>query len=666
MNHSFKERHKISECLITFRSILPKFISFRMWSPEEFGETERIALVHDHEWEDITLDLIEECKQLSNGKMVHGPDFDLFEAMSALELMDPKMDPRYQAYNHTSLEKALSNALEYVSALSDESITTLLDQLICHEVDFWNGQTLAHSVYLFIYAQDPTHCPSDAIRVYTLATLHCCSIIASIIQTAQVFAEEDFIGYRFDRDLSCGTDPSIVINELKVLAEKTSGRLGSHLRFRISLLRYLLDLTRPGQSILFNFTRLQDRLNSMQCELESLHTDSINDLQLKENFFFEDLALSMLTTSPPRPIAPPAYPDALNKLRSIISNLSEFSLVFRKSPATKPLDEYFDDFQYFSSCLSLDIVSRSLLLLLLGTESDFMDETTLPKLSELSLLHFNPLLKSITNRTHSRWTQFSQRVTAISCLSFSLLCNNRSRQRRRLPGLLRDWAAIQMDALEIDSVLGVQNGCFAWVFDQSLRFQVLFLQLGIELGVYALYDYVSVYWYIESLLSMRLKNRWYCQKLGGLATFDHVVLQGHALCCRANAFALKALELKKYFKIKECIFGSEEIRFQHRFKAFNQMVQPIAKKHSELLTAFNGKTESDCIKVALEAFKLAKNCFETAMKSECSIHQKKELKALLRVCISNSVFLMSFKKHYENVVSFDFLTHTYYPIFVNK
>lgn len=43
-------------------------------------------------WKDITQEFFEAVKDLSLGELVHHKMFGLFEAMSAIEMMDPKMD----------------------------------------------------------------------------------------------------------------------------------------------------------------------------------------------------------------------------------------------------------------------------------------------------------------------------------------------------------------------------------------------------------------------------------------------------------------------------------------------------------------------------------------------------------------------------------------------
>ena len=45
----------------------------------------------EEEWTDITPDILAACKEMADGEMMHDDTFNLCNAMSGLELMDPKM-----------------------------------------------------------------------------------------------------------------------------------------------------------------------------------------------------------------------------------------------------------------------------------------------------------------------------------------------------------------------------------------------------------------------------------------------------------------------------------------------------------------------------------------------------------------------------------------------
>jgi len=78
----------------------PKWISGRRQSIAQPGSN---CLSHlDTEWIDITEEFKNLAGQLSLGELVQMTNFRLFDAMTAVELMDPKMDANYQWFkpNH--------------------------------------------------------------------------------------------------------------------------------------------------------------------------------------------------------------------------------------------------------------------------------------------------------------------------------------------------------------------------------------------------------------------------------------------------------------------------------------------------------------------------------------------------------------------------------------
>ena len=62
-----------------------------------------------YNWEEVTQPFLSACAELKLGELCHDEMFGLFEAMSAIEMMDPKMDAgmvcnrQNQVLNHCSV-----------------------------------------------------------------------------------------------------------------------------------------------------------------------------------------------------------------------------------------------------------------------------------------------------------------------------------------------------------------------------------------------------------------------------------------------------------------------------------------------------------------------------------------------------------------------------------
>lgn len=60
---------------------------------EEYDEKrEKVTLKEIYQWKDITNDFFVSTNELDLGELLHFEMFGLFEAMSAIEMMDKKMD----------------------------------------------------------------------------------------------------------------------------------------------------------------------------------------------------------------------------------------------------------------------------------------------------------------------------------------------------------------------------------------------------------------------------------------------------------------------------------------------------------------------------------------------------------------------------------------------
>ena len=62
-------------------------------TPEEVEEKrDKVKMKEIYQWKDITKDFFESTNELDLGELLHFEMFGLFEAMSAIEMMDKKMD----------------------------------------------------------------------------------------------------------------------------------------------------------------------------------------------------------------------------------------------------------------------------------------------------------------------------------------------------------------------------------------------------------------------------------------------------------------------------------------------------------------------------------------------------------------------------------------------
>lgn len=79
--------------------------------------------------QNITAKFRSAASSLKTGQLVKDAYFTLFEAVGALEIMDPKMDSGYLAPGET-----LDDDYDVLRHLEPEEVIGIMDQLICFEV----------------------------------------------------------------------------------------------------------------------------------------------------------------------------------------------------------------------------------------------------------------------------------------------------------------------------------------------------------------------------------------------------------------------------------------------------------------------------------------------------------------------------------------------------
>eukprot|EP00775_Hariotina_reticulata_P003404 gene3404-3677_t len=103
------------------------------------------------EWVPVA-DLLDRASQeLDVGQMLHTSVFSLFEAMSAVEIGNQKMDPGARPKGDLTPLEQRPLQLE----LSQEQLLGVMDQLLCLEATWHNGGSLATTVYSSLYMMQP-------------------------------------------------------------------------------------------------------------------------------------------------------------------------------------------------------------------------------------------------------------------------------------------------------------------------------------------------------------------------------------------------------------------------------------------------------------------------------------------------------------------------------
>lgn len=148
-------------------------------------------------WTDVSPLLDAACKDLRDGEFIHGENFSLFAAMSALEIMDPKMDSGMENRGYRSVEEAIENGAAPIPFSSDRTVDVqctidVMDHLLACEATWHKGHSLAQTVFSCIYLLRLERTSSHALlHSYCRLMRVTCNAVISVVSDARTHEEED-------------------------------------------------------------------------------------------------------------------------------------------------------------------------------------------------------------------------------------------------------------------------------------------------------------------------------------------------------------------------------------------------------------------------------------------------------------------------------------------
>lgn len=146
-------------------------------------------------WLDITDTFTTASALLGPGELVMDSAFSLFDAMSAIEISDPKMDAivqwsRYPRYPRSVKEAAGHGQLK-LSAHSPPELIGIFDEMLACIATWLKGHTLAQTVFTSLYLLDTTLVEDPILHSMSVALIRIVEIVRDIIARAGVYAEDD-------------------------------------------------------------------------------------------------------------------------------------------------------------------------------------------------------------------------------------------------------------------------------------------------------------------------------------------------------------------------------------------------------------------------------------------------------------------------------------------
>ncbi|KAI9030428.1 Mak10 subunit, NatC N-terminal acetyltransferase-domain-containing protein [Hyaloraphidium curvatum] len=645
-------------------------------------------------YRDITDIFTSATSKLSVGELLSADGFSLVDGMSAVEVMDPKMDSG-------TLLPPRSNDLLSVDGIGGlellpEELLGTMDGILAREELWLRGDLLCQTVFTCVLLHRMADMKDTVLKAYLLATLKTCGLARDLIMRANIFTEEDFLADMSGFSLLEGVPEQTILDGLasaeeeasrrsRALANGANGSAGSQgdsapnvweavvarLRFRRVLLQLVTHLAKgdgkglPAVGKLLPNAKLQLALLT---KTATLGADC-------ERLFDENINRHLFATGPPRRVTPIAVAEALHSRESFLADL-EYSLNVTGSTNFLSIMNHLLFLGLRTP--SPNILARSAVVVNLVSQTHLAGRTELSKAAQQAIEQFSapPYPSSNSKDAKSKFNHCCQRCQGPMSFILRAMCFNRPRNRRVLLKAVVEWEQLQAEAEEIDGQLqssmdNISQDAFyisSWVYHIKLNIMDFAIVAGFELDLYSPHELPLVFaqWnvvaeahvaHLERTEDLRLADaRAIVKRTSQIANAAQQmqVLTAH------RAFRLGVWHMSKaFFKltaalislgaIKEPSETTEEtrIRFLQRFRGFQFLGSPTPFAFSDYVASLAAARQAPeaSLKESIDLFQTARQHFTSLTQRSpaetqstlCRAEYVANLQSLVKVCVANQV-----------------------------
>ncbi|KAL8502716.1 hypothetical protein ACS0TY_021726 [Phlomoides rotata] len=512
---------------------------------------------NDTVWVDVSSLLQLTRRDLQNDELISGENFNLFAAMSALEIMDPKMDSGIVS-TYYSVDEAIESGaapipLSFDRKFDIQSVIDIMDHLLACEATWHKGGSLAQTVFSCMYLLRPERTSSHALlHSFCRVIRTTCNSIVSAVSDARTNEEEDLFTMAYGLPLKADGDEKC-LSMLHAVEETLSRQLKAskaplskrrfiedieplqtnldleegfckavlcRLRFRKHFYHVLTCLRRPqGKGLELAKKHIASCLPELDSMLKSEGFLRLNcargTLEDKEDKttasgcqpigFDSTLNSRSAAPTPPRAIKLLSWKKAINYFQKLLHDL-DILCSYSLDPSYEGALRFVVDIQKFRP----DLVARAHIQLLLVQDGKLYGrEPIFAVICKAALLPDGA--KNHDIQKNETVAQIGQLLITL----FRVLCANTAWQRRKLGKILQDWRIIYVQlelafrkefgdtassSIEQNLCLKICKHILIWVEEQTYWIALRFLVLGFELELYSTSEYCMVYWYIYVIL----------------------------------------------------------------------------------------------------------------------------------------------------------------------
>ena len=471
-------------------------------------------------WVDITEELFRATGALAMGEMIHDQGFSLHAAMSAFELMDPKVDAgnvskadERRAWCETVDPEEVEERFS-----SPEHMLCFMDRQLMEEYLWLQGSTLGLTVGRSFFVDGIKNISNPILLAYTMCSIKLVSLMRTAIIQAALFEEEEFhsSGARLlqvdvpgSKSLHDTVSQAVQILE-KEIAESSQEEEAKLFSAIIHRLMFKLKLVFIVESLWTGKVRskLVNETVHAIAYLEDMIKHVTPDEQLWDCGAFCSLSSRTVALRPPQRTP---FADVVEFMKKLTSEFFDLSKVF----ACQSVSDIFNFLERFS-IWKPTLISRSLLHKCFLGQELILGLYSLQDLVSRSL----SLPKDVTCCVEGvEWLHMMERFFRDLVVAYS---SNRPRMHRKIRKLLQEQAfPFQSLAGHVDYALFpvLDNPdsrpplCMGFSVEVISILMQRYLMLCLELELLALTELDWTFWHLQSICIQREKFFLFAQKL---------------------------------------------------------------------------------------------------------------------------------------------------------
>ncbi|KAI4730863.1 Mak10-domain-containing protein [Aureobasidium sp. EXF-10728] len=502
---------------------------------------------------DITREFSDASAELRQGQLVKDDFFTLFEAVGALEIMDPKMDSGLLIPDK---DAAVDN-FDPLQNMLPEEIIGVMDQSLSFEMAWHQGYALSQTLFtsLHMYSlltpyyrplntivfnpkrsspETPDPLISNVLRAFCLGIIKSCDAVIQEITSEHYYEEEDFVTQTFTQYMLNDVNHEDVIAELRgaldiLSAQDLPADINEALQQRLQLRIHLLEAMEP-----LSIVEVVDKTGVWKAVLDAV--DKVNKTaklgKARPDFFSERVQRHLASNTPPTPMIKTSWEEAYPRFKRLAEdNIEAHRFASIKDPSPLNVTRFAWDFSNLTPQPST--YSRAIMQGLLFKGQKLLSHNTphlsllLEDIRSLSMAG-DPLLSpanwEVELPTDARYLssriidEFMAKAMDEYINIPRMILQNRCRMRRTFCQSVGVLDGLQAEAENADAELhalfpvpasaSLQRfyPLAAWAYFHKLRVMEWSLQLGFELDVYQAAEFGHMYRFLSFVAATRAEH----------------------------------------------------------------------------------------------------------------------------------------------------------------